>query len=127
MPPEPSTVEAFATQWDPKTAQALEVIRGNLAKVNFWAIALLECRMGAQERVLRLLLSSGVNSRWVGENGERIDLCAMAHAALIDAPPVFTLEEVERVVREECPPAECVITPNDLAGNVRKRLAALRK
>lgn len=56
----------------------------NLLKADHPGAALLE-RLRALEEVARLLLRSGVNSRWV-EGERRIDLCTMAADALKGAP-----------------------------------------
>jgi hypothetical protein len=120
---EPTTAEAFATiqrladeHVDDDEARCL--IRGNRA--------LLERRMGAMERAIHLALDEDRCSDSVDE--------ALSEA-LTDAPPVFTLEEVEQATT---PPTWSDQMPNEYGAGyregfekamsaVRQRLAAPRK
>lgn len=121
--PDPTTAEAFATARaaiDAAESPALNTGEKTAARrVGKEALSLLERRMGAKESVLRALLSSGVDSQWV-EGGRKVGLCAMARSALTDAPPVFTLEEVDASMSKAGVSAdECM--------EIRAHLKSLRK
>ena len=118
---EPTTAEAFAT-----VREALECIREDkfpgAAKTGAAALALLERRMGAMGRMIR----EAPHARSCDLEREDIDIkacsCWKAHA-LTDAPPVFTLEEVEAAFRNTYsgPPDEMAMI------RLGKAFAALRK
>jgi len=92
---EPSTVEAFATLRE-FVAFVASMAKGHRTTQDDAraALSMLERRMGAMGRALREVKHRLQNPiTFSGVDAEReID------AALADAPPVFTLEEVERVV-----------------------------
>jgi hypothetical protein len=111
---EPTTAEAFATLHAvvDDHLEHLEAVRISKA-----ALALLERRMGAQEGALRQCAETPTGCVWCGEFDHR-DKCVI-RAALTDAPPVFTLEEVDGVLRRALGPTR--------ANSLAMEFAALRK
>lgn len=93
--PEPTTAEAFAT-----VRAVLQPLKAEGPYVRhpdaLAALALLERRMGAQETALRRLLWDDGHLKGCKDvrrsDGECMSECALARAALVDDPPVFTLE-----------------------------------
>lgn len=90
---ESTTAEAFAT--------VLEAMRGdagiNEREAGRSALSLLERRMGAMSRALALVLEHGRVTR-EALRGMPARFLVDVRAALTDAPPVFTLEEVREAM-----------------------------
>lgn len=86
---EPTTAEAFATVRE-ALSLAFSCASGTDAKT---ALALLERRMGAQERAIRDALAHGC----IRDVASCV-YCAALSSALTDAPPAFSLEEVRQAV-----------------------------
>lgn len=117
--PEPTTAEAFAT-----VREALALVEaGSVDDVGTYygahdSLSLLECRMGAQARIL---------AKWhtdlLSVNPEFND---PAYNALADAPPVFTLEEVTHAMQHAGSDMLGDDTMADFRDYVRERLTALR-
>jgi hypothetical protein len=116
--PEPTTAEAFATQrlW----LNALPPQSRAEAEAN---LSLLERRMGAMARELGLVASDLYHERFATAESRVKDLIA-----LTDAPPVFTLEEVETVVRGALTDSgEWAPVVGIVMSAIRERLHALRR
>ena len=109
--PEPTTAEAFAFC---RTVLAKERGSSTPNPHALAMIALLERRMGAQQAPIQAAPHGLARCATYG-----VCECWKA-SALADAPPVFTLEEVEKALRSE--------GVDDISADIiRKRLAALRK
>jgi hypothetical protein len=107
----PTTAEAFATVRTlvtgvPRGTEVSSVEGERL-------LSLLERRMGALARELGLVASDLYHERFATAESRVKDLIA-----LTDAPPVFTLEEVERLAAEHCSAGD--------ASRLVRALAALR-
>lgn len=124
-PPEPTTAEAFAA-----LHRTLKAFTSEAHPV-FAEVAMLERRMGAMTRALTAFVR-GMDSSEQGQDLENARL--LADEALTDAPPVFTLEEVEALERVTCEcPWRVEATRDDkhaagcAGGRVRETIAAMRR
>jgi hypothetical protein len=116
---EPSTAEAFATV---RREMAAEMAEPNACQHALDALSLLERRMGAMARAARAALP------FVDTSRRRVSIRDDLAVALTAAPPVFTMEEVGRVLSEARDAAEgdvCLSTW--CTDEVVPRLSALRK
>jgi hypothetical protein len=119
--PEPTTAEAFATVRTlvtgvPRGAEVSSVEGERL-------LSLLERRMGAMARELGLVASDLYHERFATAESRVKDLIA-----LTDAPPGFTLEEVETVVRGALTDSgEWAPVVGIVMSAIRERLHALRR
>jgi polyhydroxyalkanoate synthesis regulator phasin len=129
--PAPTTAEAFATVRTlvtgvPRGAEVSSVEGERL-------LFLLERRMGAMARAIDEVsvcttpLRCAVVRGGMGDAGSKPCAACRARAALTDAPPVFTLEEVETVVRGALTDSgEWAPVVDIVMGTIRERLHALR-
>lgn len=124
---EPTTAEAFATlcrlaDWVSAQDADMHSFDGTAIGPPLTeareALALLERRMGAMARALDAIASDGVSLPGHVEHAVR--------AALTDAPPVFTLEEVIDTMLDAGKDMKGDDTPADFRDYVSERLTALR-
>lgn len=131
---EPSTAEAFAT-----VRSSMEAC-GSVHDVSGRALSLLERRMGAMElaardavAVLHSIGQTKADAPLTGDQcAEMTRVKARLHYALTDAPPVFTLEEVQTaLVAELESPNNCGVSYVDCCAaacdGLVKRLTATRR
>lgn len=121
----PQNREDAARHAEPTTAEAFASIKREwghgspASERNLGYVSLLERRMGAQQRALEEVLK--LHHRMPG------DVISQIQAALTDASPVFTLEDVERAFGKASSKMRGDDTTADLLAEMLEFLTALRR
>jgi polyhydroxyalkanoate synthesis regulator phasin len=131
--PEPTTAEAFAAVRRLARDPMVLKFSGAACSSAAAAVSLLEHHMGAMARAIDEVsvcttpLRCAVVRGGMGDAGSKPCAACRARAALTDAPPVFTLKEVETVVRGALTDSgEWAPVVDIVMGAIRERLATLR-